>query len=354
MRENVLITTGGSGGHVIPAMILFDHLSNYTNVTISTDRRGSRFLDKDNYNYSLVDTPRLKNILFLPINLILILYLTLKSCFLLKNKKIGKLISTGGYMSLPLILAAKILNLKIYLLEPNMVLGRANKFFLKSCRKIFCYTEQVKNFPENLKRKMVIIKPLVRENIYKLNQFSNKRDKINILIVGGSQGASIFDKNLKNSIVNISKKFPLNIIQQTNYKNITQLKDFYYKHNVENIIFSFDKNFDNIIKKTDLCLTRAGASTLAELSVLNIPFIAVPLPTSIDNHQFENANFYKNYDCCWIIEEKFFEEKIEEVLNEILIDKSDYLKKKENLKKLNYQNTWNNVNQKILKTINEN
>ena len=354
MRENVLITTGGSGGHVIPAMILYDHLSNYTHVTISTDRRGSRFLDKDNYNYSLVDTPRLKNILFLPINLILILYLTLKSCFLLKNKKIGKLISTGGYMSLPLILAAKMLNLKIYLLEPNMVLGRANKFFLKSCRKIFCYTEQVKNFPENLKRKMVIIKPLVRENIYKLNQSSNKRDKINILIVGGSQGASIFDKNLKNSIVNISKKFPLNIIQQTNYKNITQLKDFYYKHNVENIIFSFDKNFDNIIKKTDLCLTRAGASTLAELSVLNIPFIAVPLPTSIDNHQFENANFYKNYDCCWIIEEKFFEEKIEEVLNEILIDKSDYLKKKENLKKLNYQNTWNNVNQKILKTINEN
>ena len=354
MRENVLITTGGSGGHVIPAMILYDHLSNYTDVTISTDKRGTRFLNKDIYNYSLIDTPRLKNILFLPINLILILYLTLKSYFLLKNKKIGKLISTGGYMSLPLILAAKILNLKIYLLEPNMVLGRANKFFLKSCRKIFCYTEQVKNFPENLKRKMVIIKPLVRKNIYKLNQSSNRRDKINILIVGGSQGASIFDKNLKNSIVNISKKFPLNIIHQTNYKNITQLKDFYYKHNVENIIFSFDKNFDNIIKKTDLCLTRAGASTLAELSVLNIPFIAVPLPTSIDNHQFENANFYKNYDCCWIIEEKFFEEKIEEVLNEILIDKSDYLKKKENLKKLNYQNTWNNVNQKILKTINEN
>ena len=47
MRENVLITTGGSGGHVIPAMILYDHLSNYTHVTISTDRRGSRFLDKD-------------------------------------------------------------------------------------------------------------------------------------------------------------------------------------------------------------------------------------------------------------------------------------------------------------------
>ena len=354
MQNKILITTGGSGGHVIPALILHNHLLKKFDVILTTDKRGLNFFDKKISKFKIIDTPRLNNIFLLPFSFFKILFLTLKSFFLIKGQKIEKIISTGGYMSLPLILAAKMLNLKIYLLEPNMVLGRANKFFLKSCRKIFCYTEQVKNFPENLKRKMVIIKPLVRENIYKLNQSSNKRDKINILIVGGSQGASIFDKNLKNSIVNISKKFPLNIIQQTNYKNITQLKDFYYKHNVENIIFSFDKNFDNIIKKTDLCLTRAGASTLAELSVLNIPFIAVPLPTSIDNHQFENANFYKNYDCCWIIEQKFFEEKIEEVLNEILIDKSDYLKKKENLKKLNYQNTWNNVNQKILKTINEN
>ena len=93
---------------------------------------------------------------------------------------------------------------------------------------------------------------------------------------------------------------------------------------------------------------------MAELSILNIPFIAVPLPSSKDNHQFENANFYKNYDCCWIVEQNFFEEKIEEFLKDILNNKSDYLKKKENLKKLNYQNSWNNVNQKILKIINEN
>ena len=78
------------------------------------------------------------------------------------------------------------------------------------------------------------------------------------------------------------------------------------------------------------------------------------MPTSKDNHQFENANFYKNYNCCWILEQNYFEEKIEGILNDILINKSDYLNKKENLKKLNYQNTWINVNQKILKIINEN
>ena len=354
MKNNILITTGGSGGHVIPAMILYDHLSKDSNVTISTDKRGSKYLDKDNYKYNIIDTPKFNNIFFLPFNLILILFLTFKSFILLKNTKIEKIISTGGYMSLPVILAAKLLNLKIYLLEPNLVLGRANKFFLNSCIKIFCYTEEIKKFPNNLKSKMVVISPLVKEKIYKLNPLSISKDKFNILIIGGSQGAYIFDKNLKNTIVNISKKFEIKIIQQTNEKNITDLKDFYYENNIENSIFSFEKNFDNIIQQADFCITRAGASTLAELSVLNIPFVAVPLPTSKDNHQFENANFYKKFDCCWILEQYLFEEKIEEILRDIFVNKSNYLKKKENLKKLNYQNTWINVNQKLLKIINEN
>ena len=81
----------------------------------------------------------------------------------------------------------------------------------------------------------------------------------------------------------------------------------------------------------------------------------MPLPSSKDNHQLENAKFYKNNDCCWIIEQdNFFEEKIEKCLKDILEKKSDYLNKKNNLKKLNFQNTWINVNQKILKILNEN
>jgi len=244
--------------------------------------------------------------------------------------------------------------LNIYLLEPNQVLGRANKFFLKSCKKILCYTDKVINFPENLKNKIAIINPLVREKIYKIRASSSTNDKFIFLIVGGSQGASIFDTSLKKIIVNISKKIPIKIIQQTNEKNVASLSNFYSKNNVENKIFSFDKNLVSSIQQTDVCITRAGASTLAELSVTNTPFIAVPLPSSKDNHQLENANFYKDNNCCWIIEQKYFDEKIEVLLKEILTDKSDYLKKKENLKKLNYQNTWINANQKILKIINEN
>jgi UDP-N-acetylglucosamine--N-acetylmuramyl-(pentapeptide) pyrophosphoryl-undecaprenol N-acetylglucosamine transferase len=146
----------------------------------------------------------------------------------------------------------------------------------------------------------------------------------------------------------------IRIIQQTNENNISNLSQFYSKNNIENRIFSFEKNLSNIIQETDLCITRAGASTLAELSILSTPFIAVPLPSAKDNHQLENANYYKNNDCCWIINQNLFDEKIEEILKDILSNKRDYLNKKENLKKLNYQNTWINVNQKLLKIIYEN
>ena len=354
MKKNYLITTGGSGGHVVPATILYDHLSKESNVIISIDKRGLKYLDKTFYKFEIIDMPKLNNIFFLPFNLIQVLFLTFKTFFLLKNKKIQKVFSTGGYMSLPIILAARLLKLKIYLVEPNQVLGRANKFFLRSCKKIFCYTKQVKNFPENFKKKIITINPLVKEASYKLNSTYNTGNKFTLLIVGGSQGANIFDKNLKSSIVNISKKKPIKVIQQTNEKNISFLSDFYLKNKVENKIFSFDKNFDSSIQKADFCITRAGATTLAELSVANIPFVAVPLPTSKDNHQLENANFYKNNGCCWIVEQNIFDEKIEDILKNIFTNNGDFQKKKENLKKLNYQNTWINVNQKILRIINEN
>ena len=354
MRKNFLITTGGSGGHVLPAKIIFEHLSKDTNVFISTDRRGIKYLEKDIYQFEIIDTPKLNNLFLLPINFVKILFLTLKSFLLLKKKKINQIFSTGGYMSLPIILAARLLKLNIYLLEPNQVLGRANKYFLRFCKKIFCYSKKIKNFPDSLRNKIVTINPLIKENIYNLKKSEKIKNKFTILIVGGSQGASIFDGGLKKNIVNISKKFPIKIIQQTAEKNIDSLNDFYSKNHIESKIFSFDKNFIQNIQEADLCITRAGASTLAELSVMNIPFIAVPLPTSKDNHQMENANFYKENNSCWIIEQINFEEKIEEFLKDVLNNKSDYLSKKVNLKKLNYQNTWINVNQKILKIINEN
>ena len=354
MQKKILISTGGSGGHVIPALIFYNHLFKKFDIIITTDKRGLNFFDKKIDKFKIINTPRLNNILLLPLNLLKILFLTFKSLFLIKGQKIEKIISTGGYMSLPLILAAKFCKLKIYLFEPNLVLGRSNKLFLSSCEKIFCYSDQIKDFPNQFKNKIVLINPLVREEFYKINQDIIKKNQFNLLIIGGSQGAKIFDGNLKNLITNVSKKYSIKIIQQTNKKNILDLEKFYSDKNIKNFIFSFNENFKEIIQETDLSITRAGASTLAELSISNTPFIAVPLPTSKDNHQLENANFYKKKDCCWVLDQNKFEDNVEQILLNILENREDFLKKKENLKKLNYQNTWINVNQKILSTLNEN
>ena len=139
----------------------------------------------------------------------IILFLILKSFLFIKKKKINEVFSTGGYMSLPVVIAAKLLNLKIYLIEPNLVLGQANRYFLNICKKIFCYTDQVKNFPYDLKHKIVVINPLVQKHIYKLKSTYHDKNKFTLLIVGGSQGANIFDKNLKIRLLISQKKYQL-------------------------------------------------------------------------------------------------------------------------------------------------
>ena len=355
MKKKILISTGGSGGHVIPAKILMDHLNNNFEVIISTDQRGEKYLKNVLNKKIKINTPKLNNLYLLPLNLIKILFLTFTSFFILKKNQIDILMSTGGYMSLPLCLAAKILSIKIFLLEPNMVLGRANNFFLQFSEKIFCYNNSIKNFPSKFLNKIVLIKPLVRLMFYE--KFNNyiKKDKFNFLVIGGSQGANIFDFEINESFKDISKSFPIKVTHQTSEQNIKKLKDFYFKNNIDCHVFSYETNFFNIINQIDFCITRGGASTLAELSLMNIPFLVVPLPTAKDNHQFENALYYKNNNSCWIIEQKNFNKKeLSQFLLNLLTDHNEYLKKKENLKKLNYQNSWNNVNQKILDTINAN
>ena len=81
-------------------------------------------------------------------------------------------------MSLPLCLASKILNIKLFLFEPNMVLGRSNKFFIKFCKKIFCYSDKIKNFPELYKSKISIIPALLRKKFYNVENRTFEISKV--------------------------------------------------------------------------------------------------------------------------------------------------------------------------------
>ena len=358
MRKKILISTGGSGGHVIPAIAFHDHLKEKFDVFFTLDQRGSKFLEKKKYNIKIIPAPRLTlNLIKLPLNFAMLFVSIIISIFFLKREKIDILIGTGGYMSVPICIAAKILNVKIYLFEPNMVLGRANKFLIKFSSKLFCYSKKITNISLKEENKLVVIDKILRKEIYNFRDYNKDKieDKINLLIVGGSQGAKIFDKNLKNSILKLSKKYRLFVYHQISSLDSKDLENFYNNNEIEHKLFNFEENIFQYIKKSNLAITRAGASTLSELAFLRVPFIAVPYQYATDNHQLENAMNYQKNECCWMLEEKEFnEDKLTTLLTNIIENKEDYLNKKNNLEKISYENTWNNINEKLISFINEN
>ena len=357
MKKNFLISAGGSGGHVIPAMAFCDHLKDNYEVFLTLDKRGSKFISKK-YKFEIVSVPRLSlNFIKLPLTFINLIISIFKSFFFLKNKKIDILLGTGGYMSVPICIAAKIFKIKIYLFEPNMIIGRANKFLVKFSTKLFCYSDEIINFPKKHKKKMIIIKSILRKEIYSFcnNDKEKIENKVNLLIVGGSQGANFFDEQIKNSILYLSKKYKLMVYHQVSLVDSNDLDFFYKENSIENKLFNFEENIFQYISKANLAITRAGASTLSELAFLKVPFVAIPYKFATDDHQLQNAVYYQKNGCCWILEEKEFnQDKLTTFLNNIIENKDDYLSKKNNLEKFCYQNTWNNINEKVISSLNEN
>ncbi len=358
MKKKILISTGGTGGHVIPATIFYEQLKDKFDVFLVTDKRGSRFLNLEKYKVSVINTPKLaRNLFLLPLNLIVLFFLTIKSLFFLKKNKIKVLITTGGYMSLPICIAAKIFSIKIYSFEPNMVLGRVNSIFLRYTEKIFCYSDKIINFPKKYLSKIVLINSLLRKEFYSVttNDKNEINNEINLLIIGGSQGAELFDNKLKKLIISLSKKYKLNICQQTGPINKKKIEDFYNQNNISYQLFNFEENILKFISNTNLCITRAGASTLSELTYLNIPYLAIPYPFAKDDHQYQNALFYKNRNCCWILkQDDLTDDTLENNLTNIIQNKDDYLSKKNSMRNFSYKNTWNNINEKLISVINEN
>tara|TARA_B100000795_G_C22732442_1_gene411942 strand:+ start:138 stop:1208 length:1071 start_codon:yes stop_codon:yes gene_type:complete len=356
MKKKILISTGGSGGHVVPATILYEHLKSQFDVLITSDKRGVKFLKEDDYNFKIFSVnPMTKNFFLIPFQFFLIVWSIIKSLLFLKKNKIDILISTGGYMSLPLCVASKLLNIKLFLLEPNIVLGRSNKFSINYCQKIFCYSDKIKNFPENFKNKIVTIPPLLRKKFYNLSKVEKIDKKVNLLIIGGSQGARIFDTLVRNSIIKLSKKYKFKVYQQSNVNNFGNLQKTYQDNHIECELFDYNEDVSGFMQKSNVCITRAGASTLAELVFLNLPHVAIPLPTAKDNHQFENANFYNKIGCNWILNQNITDEtSIESIIINIIDNKNEYQEKQNNMKNFSYQNSWNNINQKIKLVINEN
>ena len=123
--------------------------------------------------------------------------------------------------------------------------------------------------------------------------------------MGGSQGSEIFGQIIPPAIKMIKKKgFEIQINQQCVKDQKNSIINFYNKNDIKNNVFTFSNDILKMIALSDLAISRCGASATAELVQMKTPFIAVPLPQSIDNHQYLNAKHYNDKGYCWMMEQK--------------------------------------------------
>ena len=239
--------------------------------------------------------------------------------FLIKNRP--KLIfGMGGYASFPICIAASILRIKFLIYENNLIIGKANKYLLPFAEKILISYKEIEGIHQKYTNKIIEIGNIIKKEIinfakdYKLND----KQKISVLILGGSQAAKIFANVLPTVFKNCSDKgILLKIYQQCLPEQNEKLKHFYKKNHLEFHIFNFSDNVAEYFPKANLAITRSGSSMLAELTNANIPFVSVPLPSSADNHQLKNAIFYERKKFCFLIQEKDLKEKLVNLIREI-------------------------------------
>ena len=311
MKKNIIFCSGGTGGHIFPAISMINYFRDKSNVILATDKRALKYIPSIECEIKVFNVSSLsgKKIFSNIFSLIKLFVTFLYSIYFILKKRIDIVFGFGGYVSFSILLAAKFLNRTIYLYEPNLVLGRTNKLFVNSCKKIFTTSNNIINIPKKNLSKFIEVGPIIRNEIVKI---SNKKKKLNdrektIIILGGSQGAEIFGEVVPVAISSVCKNnFKIKVVQQVLTNQIVKIENYYNEHNIQCKIFDFDPNISELISKSDLAISRSGSSTTAELEFLQVPFIAIPYPFATDNHQYENALYYKSKNTCWVLEQKNF------------------------------------------------
>jgi UDP-N-acetylglucosamine--N-acetylmuramyl-(pentapeptide) pyrophosphoryl-undecaprenol N-acetylglucosamine transferase len=316
-KKNILIATGGTGGHIFPAIGLANNLlkKNF-NIKLTTDARGLKFL-KDHKNFKLIkisSSPLIKTTFIkLLISIIVIIFSILQSFLFLLLNRPSIIFGMGGYSSFPICIAASILRIKFVIYENNLIIGKANKYLLPFTKKVFVSYKELEGIPKKYNYKIVEVGNILREEILKLKLNDQKKilDSVKILVLGGSQGAKVFAEKLPYIFEQLNNnEIPIRVYQQCQKKQNDQLSEFYKKAKIDYEIFNFTNRITNYYSKVNLVITRSGASVLGELINFNIPFITIPLPTSADNHQYKNAEFYSKKGYGYLIEEKDIKNKL--------------------------------------------
>ncbi len=352
----VILTAGGTGGHIYPALGVYEKLKEDGNNEIlyigTTNRMESEIVPKMGINYEGIEIYGLSRTnMKRNIKNIKCIISSYKKCKkIIKEFKPDFVLGFGGYVTLPVIYAAHKLGIKTGLHEQNQIPGKTNKVLSKFSDVTFVSFEgSEKQFKNKVilsgnpcGEKAISIKP---HNKTKLG-FS-KHKKL-ILIVMGSLGSKVVNDKIKEFLENYKSEVNeiLFITGKSSYDEFKNLKvDKCVK------IIPYYDDLSGLMKVCDLVISRAGASTISELLSLNIPSILIPSPYVANNHQYYNALDLKNKGVSIMIEQdNLTTETLEKSIEEVFKNES---KMKEKLKKLPKLNASTIIVEEIKKEIKE-
>lgn len=363
MAKRIIISGGGTGGHIFPAIAIANALKKIDDKTeiLFVGAKGRMEMEKvPAAGYAIIGldiqgfqrSSLLKNV-FLPFKII---GSVLKSISIIKNFKPDAVVGVGGYASGPLLFAASLKKVPYLIQEQNSYAGITNKYLGKNAEKICVAFDNMQAFFKA--EKVIKTGNPVRESAIDVEGkreeamafFDLDSTKKTVLVVGGSLGAG----TLNNSMM-----AGLNTFQKADVQLIWQTGKYYYKSIIEKYgnqpkdngirIYEFLNRMDLAFAASDVIISRAGAGTIAELCLVNKPVILVPSPNVAEDHQTKNANALVSKEAAILVADKHAEAELVDQTLKLLADKDLMNSLIQNIKKLGLPNADEQIAKEVIK-----
>jgi UDP-N-acetylglucosamine--N-acetylmuramyl-(pentapeptide) pyrophosphoryl-undecaprenol N-acetylglucosamine transferase len=315
-ERTVVLAAGGTGGHMFPARALAEALVRRgVGVALITDARGAGFGDglAGVQTFRIVagspsgsPVQRLKGMARLARG-----YLQSKS--LLRQLRPECVVGFGGYPSAPALMAASRMGLATVIHEQNAVLGRANRLLARRVDAIAVAHDQVSGVADEDRGKLVKTGNPVRAAVAALRDDPYPapvpNGELRLLVLGGSQGARILSEVVPQAIARLpeTKRARLSVVQQCREEDLARVREVYAAYHVRGVLQTFFADLPERLHWCQLLIARAGASTVAEISVAGRPAILVPYAAATDDHQAANARTLAAAGGAWMMREESFQ-----------------------------------------------
>lgn len=327
--RSIMLAAGGTGGHLFPAFALAEELKRRNVIVdLMTDMRGDRygggFPARDIYQVpSATLASRSPGDIA---KTMLTLARGTKAAFsVLGRVKPGAVVGFGGYPTYPPLVAARLRGIPTAIHEQNAVLGRANKLLAKRVTAIATSFERTKFLDGALLQKVTLtgnpVRQAVMEAAARPYEAPAADGIIRILIFGGSQGARFFSDTVPLALFALPDpiRTRLRVVQQARGEDLERVQDAYLEANISAEVAPFFADLPERMAAAHLVIGRAGASTVAELTVMGRPSILVPLPHALDNDQLNNARRLAEAGGAWCIEQRHLSpERLADELEKLL------------------------------------